>query len=477
MRLNQFDTKDQFPYTFHTEKVLIRNQATMDIQPQNTIKIRTFHKKLALRLGLVGLVIAAVFGWYTWWSESEKIIDTVMDRAIQGTKLFNDQINYLINSPDRQETTTIERELKAFLGDTSRIIKDREGDFIYVGVFNLQFGLLASFVDEDYPLVGALREKKEMLGEELKKAQTSLYQVYRLEDNPFILTATPLVDQKGATVAYVETIFAVAPEAVQAARGEIKWTVLSVIGVVLLTTILLYPTIVLLTRQLGQMILNLLDSNLETLEVLGSAIAKRDSDTDAHNYRVTIYAVRLVEAIGFDAQAIQSLIKGAFLHDVGKIGVRDNILLKPGRLDKNEFEIMKTHVRHGLDIVKRSAWLQDATDVVGYHHEKYSGQGYDEGLSGEDIPMAARIFAIADVFDALTSERSYKEPFSFEKTMAILEEDKGTHFDPGLVDAFARIALDLYKAFSGREDEALKDEMKAIRDKYYAEDAEIQILN
>ncbi len=114
---------------------------------------------------------------------------------------------------------------------------------------------------------------------------------------------------------------------------------------------------------------------------------------------------------------------------------------------------------------------------AGYHHEKYSGQGYDERLSGEDIPMAGRIFAIADVFDALTSERPYKEPFSFEKTMAIIEEDKGTHFDPGLVDAFARIAPDLYKAFSGREDQALKDQMKAIRDKYYAEDAEIQILN
>ena len=276
-------------------------------------------------------------------------------------------------------------------------------------------------------------------------------------------------------MAYMESVFAVAPEAVRAAENEINWTVFGVIGLVLLTTILLYPAIVLLTRRLGQMTINLLDSNLETLEVLGSAIAKRDSDTDAHNYRVTIYAVRLAEAIGLSAQAIQSLIKGAFLHDVGKIGVRDNILLKPGRLDKDEFEIMKTHVPHGLDIVKRSAWLQDATDVVGYHHEKYNGQGYYEGLSGEKIPIAARIFAIADVFDALTSDRPYKKPFSFEQTMAILDEDKGTHFDPGLIDTFARIALDLYNEFSGREDKALKEQMKTIRDKYYAEDAEIQI--
>ena len=448
----------------------------MDTQPKNTIKIQTFHRNLAMRLAVVGLVVAIVFGFATWWGQGTRIINEVTDRALQGTRLFNDQINYLINTPEWQDKRSIDLELRNFVGDTSRVIKDREGHFVYVGIFDPKFGLLASVVDNDYPLIDALRVQQEELGKELEEAKESLYQIYRLEGYPFILTATPLTDKAGATVAYVETIFAVAPEAVKSAQNEIKWTVLSVIGLVVLTTILLYPTIVLLTRRLGQMTINLLDSNLETLEVLGSAIAKRDSDTDAHNYRVTIYAVRLAEAIGLDDQTIQSLIKGAFLHDVGKIGVRDNILLKPGRLDKDEFEIMKTHVKHGLDIVNRSAWLKDATDVVGYHHEKYNGQGYDEGLVGEKIPVAARIFAIADVFDALTSERPYKKPFSFEKTMGILKEDKGTHFDPQLIDVFAQIAPDLYQEFSGREDEALKEQMKSIRDTYYAEDSEIQIL-
>ena len=129
-----------------------------------------------------------------------------------------------------------------------------------------------------------------------------------------------------------------------------------------------------------------------------------------------------------------------FLHDVGKIGVRDSILLKPGRLDKDEYEIMKTHVRHGLDIVKRSAWLKDATDVVGYHHEKFNGEGYFENLAGEKIPIAARIFAIADVFDALTSERPYKKAFSLEQAISILKEGKETHFDPQLLDVFIDIA-------------------------------------
>lgn len=172
---------------------------------------------------------------------------------------------------------------------------------------------------------------------------------------------------------------------------------------------------------------------------------------------------------------IQGLIKGAFLHDVGKIGVRDNILLKPGKLDHDEFEIMKTHVPHGMDIVKRSTWLKDATDVVGYHHEKFDGNGYYEGLNGTQIPIVARIFAIADVFDALTSKRPYKEPFSFQKTMEILEESSGTHFDPDLLDAFNKIAKGLYDNFSGREDDTLKDTLKEITRSYFSSDAEIRL--
>ena len=224
------------------------------------------------------------------------------------------------------------------------------------------------------------------------------------------------------------------------------------------------------------MAIDLLNSNLETIEVLGSAIAKRDSDTDAHNYRVTVYAVRLAEAVGLEQKKIRGLIKGAFLHDVGKIGVRDSILLKPGRLDRDEYEIMKTHVKHGLDIVKRSAWLNDATDVVGYHHEKFNGEGYFENLAGEKIPIAARIFAIADVFDALTSERPYKKAFSLEQAISILKEGKETHFDPQLLDAFIDIAPDLYKDFSGREDKGLREYMESIRYKYFEEDTEIHLL-
>jgi putative nucleotidyltransferase with HDIG domain len=211
----------------------------------------------------------------------------------------------------------------------------------------------------------------------------------------------------------------------------------------------------------------LLDANLETLQVLGSAIAKRDSDTDAHNFRVTVYSVKIAEEIGLSTENIRTLIKGAFLHDVGKIGIRDNVLLKPGPLTDDEYEVMKGHVNHGVDIVNRSEWLLDARSVVGSHHEKFDGSGYDRGLRGEEIPINARIFALADVFDALTSRRPYKEPYSFEESMQVLDAGRGTHFDPFLLDEFSKIARRLHEEFAHADVGKPRAELEVIVERYF----------
>jgi HD-GYP domain-containing protein (c-di-GMP phosphodiesterase class II) len=229
-----------------------------------------------------------------------------------------------------------------------------------------------------------------------------------------------------------------------------------VVVVILATTVVLYPVIISLNKGLVKLSSDLLKGNIELMEVLGSAIAKRDSDTNVHNYRVTIYAIRLAEALGLAQTQIRNLIAGAFLHDVGKIGISDNILLKPGKLTDEEFQVMRTHVLLGEDIIAKSNWLQHARDVVEFHHEKYDGNGYMRGLKGEEIPLNARIFAIVDVFDALTSKRPYKEPFSFEEAMSILHRDRGTHFDPRLVDAFSAIAPGLYREISTADDDAVE---------------------
>ncbi|MFT7004930.1 MAG: HD-GYP domain-containing protein (c-di-GMP phosphodiesterase class II), partial [Sulfurimonas sp.] len=143
-------------------------------------------------------------------------------------------------------------------------------------------------------------------------------------------------------------------------------------------------------------------------------------------------------------QKLTALIQGAFLHDVGKIGISDSILLKPDKLTVDEFETMKRHVYLGKDIIKNSKQLEDAKDVVEYHHEKYDGSEYLKGLKGEEIPINARIYPIADVFDALTSKRPYKEPYSYEKTKSMMQELSGKHFDPKFLDTFFDIVPELY---------------------------------
>ena len=192
----------------------------------------------------------------------------------------------------------------------------------------------------------------------------------------------------------------------------------------------------------------LMHSNIELMEVLGSAIAKRDSDTDLHNYRVCLYSIRFAEACGFSDQDIRVVITGAFLHDVGKIGISDTILLKPAKLTAEEFATMKKHVQLGTDIIAKSSWLDGARDIVEFHHEHFDGSGYLAGLKGELIPLAARLFAIVDVFDALTSQRPYKMPLPLLEALQILGDGRGSHFDPTLLAVFEKIAVELHTEIS-----------------------------
>ena len=275
---------------------------------------------------------------------------------------------------------------------------------------------------------------------------------------------------RGDIAAYVEGFYASTEQEDRAAFRNLLQALAIAIGTVLATSLLLYPLIVQLLRRVERLSLRLLDANMEMLRVIGSTIAKRDSDTDIHNFRVTIYAVRIAEAMGLDASMIRTLIKGAFLHDVGKIGIRDNILLKPGKLDENEFTEMKKHVHHGRDIINRSSWLKDALPVVESHHEKFEGQGYPDGLIGTDIPILARIFAIADVFDALTSHRPYKSPLSFEDTIDILIKGRTIHFDPEVLDVFIGIAKPLYDTYGNRDDDTPRYDLDEIVKRYFRAD-------
>ncbi|MFA7280602.1 MAG: HD domain-containing phosphohydrolase [Sterolibacterium sp.] len=224
-----------------------------------------------------------------------------------------------------------------------------------------------------------------------------------------------------------------------------SWAVALMVGLAsLLCGAAIYPVVIYLSADNERKAHEVLDSHISMMEALGRAIAKRDSDTGAHNYRVAWIAARIAENMGLKGSTMQALIAGSFLHDVGKIGIPDAILLKPGKLDDAELFIMRTHVAQGEEIVTGMGWLDGANAVVAAHHEKWDGSGYPRKLVGESIPLAARIFAVADVFDALCSKRPYKEPMGFEAVMAILETDTGSHFDPSVMTEFRSLAFEIF---------------------------------
>lgn len=168
------------------------------------------------------------------------------------------------------------------------------------------------------------------------------------------------------------------------------------------------------------------------------ALDLRDKETEGHSQRVTQLTLKLSEAFGMTPEELIHIRRGALLHDIGKLGVPDSILHKPGKLDEAEWEIMRKHPRHAYDMLFPIDYLHPALDIPYCHHEKWDGTGYPRGLKGEEIPMSARIFAIADVWDALTTDRPYRPALSEEYATNYVQEQSGRHFDPQVVELFLR---------------------------------------
>ena len=434
-------------------------------RPNRSKPLSTFvYRNLAFRLALAGVILALIFAALAYVTQLKEIGETAIADARGRLDLLLYRAGEVASRDNIPPDQAFQKILTEGLPARHR---PTDGTFVYGRFYNLEGTLKGAFKRTGYPrIVSVLREIASQ-PPRLPPDQEVWQDTIRIDNTPYIHFVTAITNAENKTLGYGDIVFAVSPEAVSKARRQILKTVLYVLLIILAATALLYPVILSLTRRLARYSETLLSSNLETLSVVGNAIAKRDSDTDAHNYRVTIYAVRMAEALGMDSHEVQRLIKGAFLHDVGKIGIRDDILLKPGRLDDEEFQVMKAHVKHGGEIVHRSKWLQDSEDVVNYHHEKYDGSGYPSGLAKEQIPLAARIFALVDVFDALTSKRPYKAPLSFEKTMQILQEGRGGHFDPQLHDLFAGMAKELYDTFCQRDDEVLHKSLETILKRYF----------
>ncbi|ACS81846.1 HD-GYP domain-containing protein [Maridesulfovibrio salexigens] len=192
------------------------------------------------------------------------------------------------------------------------------------------------------------------------------------------------------------------------------------------------------TLELREALSKLDEAHVETIHHLCAAAEYKDEETADHLVRMAEYSRILAEKSGLDVDTVQLIHTSSPMHDIGKIGIPDSILLKPGKLTAEEWEVMKSHAVIGGNILSMgsSEYINMGSVIALSHHEKWDGSGYPSGLSGEDIPLPGRICAVADVFDALTSKRPYKEPFSVEKSLEIMKEGRGIHFDPKLIDLF-----------------------------------------
>jgi putative two-component system response regulator len=182
-------------------------------------------------------------------------------------------------------------------------------------------------------------------------------------------------------------------------------------------------------------------ASLETIYRLSIASEYKDEDTGAHIKRMSLYSAAVARRMGLDEHTVETILYAAPMHDLGKIGIPDLILRKPAKLDEEEWKIMRQHTIIGSEILNdsKAEFITLGKIIAKHHHEKWDGSGYPDGLIGNDIPLACRIVAVADVFDALVSKRPYKEPFSLEESFAIIREGRGSHFDPDVVDAFFAI--------------------------------------
>lgn len=402
------------------------------------------NKIIFRNLILGGITISVLVGITVHLVEHNRINDYAEKLALRESIKYSEYYNDFYHNPSNSSLQTLRKVIQNTLDHNLFILIEIYDD-------NSNRIIRESLKDKD---INEIKHDLDSKFPEFIMAEEIAHKIASINGQLYIKVMSPIQDKnKDKIIGHFEGVYHVSDDKIVEIRNKAFLSVFQSVLIVLATTFLLYPVILQLKKKLSIRSYALLESNINTIKSLGSAIAKRDSDTNSHNFRVTIYSVKLAEKLELNKSQIQALIKGAFLHDIGKIGISDTILLKPGKLTQDEFEIVKQHVVLGVEILENNKWLKDAIDVVLYHHEKFDGSGYIHGLTSKDIPVNAKIFAIADVFDALTSSRPYKKAFSLDKSLEILKSDAGSHFEPRLVSEFEQIAKELYIEISNLENE------------------------
>ncbi|MCE1182184.1 MAG: HD domain-containing protein [Rhodocyclales bacterium] len=411
------------------------------------------HRIVIRRVLLAWMAISLIALGLTYWVESQRTEEALLAVAdARAQELDADEL--LPNALSSPTADPLQQRLE------NRLLQH----FLRIEVFDRAGKRLAVVAN---PAYSAQQNELETALQTLPR--DLLRHVHRRElgEHTLIEASFPVKARPGFPAGHIAAAFILDPTLKQILVRGLERTLWLVLLVILATTLALYPLIIRLNRSVLRASTQILQGNLETAAVLSAAIALRDSETGEHNYRVTLYAMDLAEAIQLDASSMRGLILGALLHDVGKIGIPDHILHKPGPLSPEETELMRQHVAHGVGIIGASKWLRKARDVIEYHHEKYDGSGYLKGLRGEEIPLIARIFAIVDVFDALASRRPYKASQPIAEVKQQLLAGAGSHFDPHIVRIFVNLAEQSAAPIQSASHEALLNEFQRRATPYF----------
>lgn len=408
------------------------------------------NKTVATRMILAWAALSLLAGAIVLHFELWRVNRTVLGLAANETKRFTEHIEGI----GTEHVGALERQAREFL----------QGNFILLRLYGADRKKILEVSD---PEEEGLRRSLPDHVHNLAPGKLDHHHMFWVKERLLMQVLLPVAGNDRVSRGYFEGVYAVSADTVGDIKAGMTVSLALTLGIVLVTAAALYSVIAALNRSLVGLSTDLLKSNIKLMEVLGSAIALRDADTDVHNYRVTAYAMAMGEALRLSTRQMRRLIVGAFLHDVGKIGISDTILLKPAALSPVEMDAMRHHVSLGAGIVAKFELLQGARDIVEFHHEKFDGSGYLKGLANGAIPLGARIFAIIDVFDALTSQRPYKSPLLFDEAMAILERGRGTHFDPALLDVFQGIAAEIHEQIGAHGASALRRSVRSRIAKHF----------
>ena len=278
--------------------------------------------------------------------------------------------------------------------------------------------------------------------------------------------AIPIFDSGEDLSGYLTGIYLVSLKDTQMIIKRFMLSFIICITAISLCALLCYLGFLFMNNHLIRSVGELNRTNVFLIRKLGTALAKSNSQEQDHSSRVLLYAMKLAEKVKLPSEQKRTLIHGVFLHDIGMLPISPATLHKEEELEKEELKQVDQHPKEGAALIRKFRWLRNAEKVVRFHHEKYDGTGYPDGIKHEKIPMVARIFSIADTFDALTSQRPYRDPLALEESLAILEQETGLQFDPVLLSAFLDIAPHLHETIASRTSKELDKEVDKLLKKY-----------